>query len=425
MSTPLFSLAYADALDRQDALATFRDAFHIPIINGHEQFYFCGNSLGLQPKTARGAIEQELDDWAKLGVEGHFQAKHPWMPYHCELRDLLAECVGAKPIEVVAMNSLTVNLHLLMVSFYRPSAERPVIIIEQGAFPSDRYAVESQIRFHGFDPTECLIEIAADAETGLITADALQKCLQQHGHRVALILWPGVQYRTGQAFDLKAITELGHFYGCTVGFDLAHAVGNLPLQLNESGADFAAWCSYKYLNAGPGAIAGAFVHERHSQTDLPRFNGWWGNQQNTRFQMAPQFKGTPGAEGWQLSNPPIFAMAPLRVSLEIFQQAGLQNLRDKSQKLTGYLEALIEQELAGILGSVTPKNPEQRGCQLSLQVLAGREQGRSLFEYLLAQNVIGDWREPDVIRLSPTPLYNRYSDCIHAVRIIKQWVQSA
>ena len=265
MSTPLFSLAYADALDRQDALATFRDAFHIPIINGHEQFYFCGNSLGLQPKAARGAIEQELDDWAKLGVEGHFQAKHPWMPYHCELRDLLAECVGAKPIEVVAMNSLTVNLHLLMVSFYRPSAERPIIIIEQGAFPSDRYAVESQIRFHGFDPTDCLIEIAADSETGLITADALQKCLQQHGHRVALILWPGVQYRTGQAFDLKAITELGHFYGCTVGFDLAHAVGNLPLQLHESGADFAAWCSYKYLNAGPGAIAGAFVHERFSR----------------------------------------------------------------------------------------------------------------------------------------------------------------
>lgn len=418
-----FTAQYAQQLDQQDKLSVVRDSFHIPNINGVEQIYLCGNSLGLQPKSVRNAIQQELDDWAAYGVEGHFHAKHPWMPYHTELRDMLAECVGAKPIEVVAMNSLTVNLHLLMVSFYRPNAERSAIIIEQGAFPSDRYAVESQIRFHGFDPAECLIEIKADPETGLIAEHALKQVLMQHGHRVALILWPGVQYRTGQAFDLKEISELGHFYNCTVGFDLAHAAGNLPLALHESGADFAAWCSYKYLNSGPGSIAGAFVHERHAENNLPRFHGWWGHQQHSRFQMGAEFKATPGAEGWQLSNPPIFAMAPLRASLEIFQSVGMQCLRQKSIQLTSYLESLIEQELSAIIRSVTPKNVEQRGCQLSLQVLAGREQGRALFEHLQKHNIIGDWREPDVIRLSPTPLYNSYSDCFQAVTCIKQWAE--
>ncbi len=417
----LFTEQYAQQLDAQDALSHFRNEFHIPEINGVQQLYFCGNSLGLQPKSARAAITQELDDWATFGVEGHFHAKHPWMPYHTELRDLLAECVGAKSIEVVAMNSLTVNLHLLMVSFYQPTAERPAIIIEQGAFPSDRYAVESQIRFHGFDPAECLIEISADQSTGLIDAQALENVMKAHGHRVALILWPGVQYRTGQAFDLQAITELGHFYDSTVGFDLAHAVGNMPLQLHASGADFAAWCSYKYLNSGPGSIAGAFVHERHAQADLPRFHGWWGNQQDSRFKMAAQFKPALGADAWQLSNPPIFAMAPLRASLEIFQAAGFANLRAKSIQLTAYLEALIEQELSSVIRSLSPKAVEQRGCQLSLQVLAGREQGRRLFDYLMAHHIIGDWREPDVIRLSPTPLYNRFSDCFKAVQCIKQW----
>ncbi len=419
----LFSEQYAKQLDEQDVLSHFRYEFHIPEINGVQQLYFCGNSLGLQPKSTRAAITQELDDWAAFGVEGHFHAKHPWMPYHTELRDLLAECVGAKPIEVVAMNSLTVNLHLLMVSFYQPSAERPTIIIEQGAFPSDRYAVESQIRFHGFDPAECLIEISADESTGLIDAQALENVMKAHGHSVALILWPGVQYRTGQAFDLQAITELGHYYGCKVGFDLAHAVGNMPLQLHDSGADFAAWCSYKYLNSGPGSIAGAFVHERHAEAELPRFHGWWGNQQDSRFKMAAQFKAAAGADGWQLSNPPIFAMAPLRASLEIFQAAGLTNLREKSMQLTAYLEALIQQELSSVIRSLTPKAPEQRGCQLSLQVLAGREQGRSLFDYLMSHHIIGDWREPDVIRLSPTPLYNRFSDCYHVVQFIKQWAK--
>lgn len=421
----IFSNDYADQLDLADSLASFRDRFHIPKHTNGDQIYLCGNSLGLQPKSVKSVLQQELDDWAALGVEGHFHAKHPWMPYHSELRDLLAENVGAKPVEVVAMNSLTVNLHLLMVSFYRPNAQRPAIIIEQGAFPSDRYAVESQIRFHGFSPDDCLIEISADPDSGLIPTYALENCLREHGHRVALILWPGVQYRTGQAFDLKAIADLGHFYGCQVGFDLAHAAGNLPLQLHDSGADFAAWCSYKYLNSGPGAIAGAFVHERHAQAVLPRFNGWWGHRQDTRFQMGPEFKGTPGAEGWQLSNPPIFAMAPMRASLEIFHEAGMPALRRKSLALTAYLEALIRQELGDVLRSVTPDDPEQRGCQLSLQVRAGRDAGRRLFEHLMQSGVIGDWREPDVIRLSPTPLYNRFSDCLGAVRHIKQWAGSA
>lgn len=416
---------HAAQLDRADPLASFRDRFHIPKHGQGDQIYLCGNSLGLQPKSVQAALQQELDDWARYGVEGHFHAKHPWMPYHAELRDLLAEALGAKPLEVVAMNSLTVNLHLLMVSFYRPDAQRRAIIIEQGAFPSDRYAVESQIRFHGFDPVDCLIEVAADPDTGLITEDALDSALREHGHRVALILWPGVQYRSGQAFDLKAVTALGHCHGCRVGFDLAHAVGNLPLQLHDSGADFAAWCSYKYLNSGPGAIAGAFVHERHAHGTLPRFNGWWGHRQDSRFQMGPEFKGTPGAEGWQLSNPPIFAMAPLRASLEIFHEAGLTALRKKSVALTAYLEALIHQELGGVLHSVTPADADRRGCQLSLQVRAGRDAGRSLFSHLMQAGVIGDWREPDVIRLSPTPLYNRFGDCLGAVRIIKQWAASA
>lgn len=412
---------HAAALDRADGLAAFRDRFHIPKHGAGEQRYFCGNSLGLQPKSVRAALQQELDDWADLGVEGHFHAKHPWMPYHSELRDMLAETVGARPVEVVAMNSLTVNLHLLMASFYRPSRERPAILIEQGAFPSDRYAVESQIRFHGYDPGECLIEVAADPDTGLIDPNALEQALRVHGRRTALVLWPGVQYRTGQAFDLAEISRLGHAHGCAVGFDLAHAVGNLPLALHDSGADFAAWCSYKYLNAGPGSIAGAFVHERHAEADLPRFHGWWGHRQDTRFLMAPEFRPAPGAEGWQLSNPPIFAMAPLRASLEIFREAGITALRRKSVALTAYLETLIHTELPDVLRVLTPGDPSRRGCQLSLQVRAGRAAGRALFEHLMANGVVGDWREPDVIRLSPTPLYNRYRDCLDAVRIIRQW----
>jgi len=417
----LFSEAYALQQDSQDDLRHFREQFFIPQHEDREQAYFCGNSLGLQPRSLPAALTDELTNWAENGVEGHFHGKHPWMPYHEFVRDSLASVVGAMPSEVVAMNSLSVNLHLMMVSFYRPTKERNAILIEAGAFPSDRYAVESQVRFHGFDPAESLIEIEPDLPGGIFSMAHIEKIIAKHGHRIALILWPGVQYRTGQYFDLTEITRLGHAAGCKVGFDLAHAAGNLPLSLHDCGADFAAWCSYKYLNSGPGAIAGCFVHDRHANAKLPRFAGWWGHDKTTRFKMGPEFIPTPGADGWQLSNPPIFALAPLRVSLEIFQQAGMQNLRKKSVKLTAYLEALIQQELQNTLSIATPANPVQRGCQLSLRVNAGREQGRALFEALSAQGIIGDWREPDVIRISPTPLYNNHSDVLRFIVAVKLW----
>ena len=417
----LFSEAYALQQDSQDNLKHFRDQFFIPQHEGKNQAYFCGNSLGLQPKSLPAALTEELENWAQNGVEGHFHGKHPWMPYHEFVRDSLASVVGAMPSEVVAMNSLSVNLHLMMVSFYRPTRERNAILIEAGAFPSDRYAVESQVRFHGFDPAESLIEIEPDLPGGVFSMAKIEQTLAEHGHRIALILWPGVQYRTGQYFDLKEITRLGHAAGCVVGFDLAHAAGNLPLSLHDSGADFAAWCSYKYLNSGPGAIAGCFVHDRHANSTRPRFAGWWGHDKSTRFKMGPEFVPTPGADGWQLSNPPILALAPLRVSLEVFHQAGMQNLRNKSIKLTAYLETLIREQLTNTLSIVTPGNPDERGCQLSLRVNAGREQGRALFEALSAQGIIGDWREPDVIRISPAPLYNNYSDVLRFANAVKLW----
>ena len=411
----------ATVLDGRDPLQGFRDRFLIPRHDGDEQAYFCGNSLGLQPRAVRDALLQELDDWAALGVEAHFRGRHPWMPYHAELRDGLATLVGAQPSEVVAMNSLTANLHLLMVSFYRPTAERPAILIEAGAFPSDRYGVQSQVRFHGFDPDTDVIELAGDEPDGTISMQAIERVLAEHGHRIALVLWPGVQYRTGQAFDLEAITRLAHARGCVVGFDLAHAAGNLPLALHDSRADFAAWCHYKYVNAGPGAVAGAFVHERHARTGRPRFAGWWGHDQATRFRMGPEFVPTPGADGWQLSNPPILALAPVRVSLELFAEAGMDRLRAKSLQLTGYLERRVREELADTLQIVTPREPERRGCQLSLRVAGGREHGRALFEFLESRGVVGDWREPDVIRISPVPLYNRFADVDRFVDEARAW----
>ena len=410
-----------EALDAADPLSSLRERFLIPRHDGGEQAYFCGNSLGLQPREVRAAVLQELDDWAELGVEAHFRGKHPWMPYHAEVRASLAQLVGAQPAEVVAMNTLTANLHFLMVSFYRPTPERPAILIEAGAFPSDRHAVASQLRFHGFDPDRDLIELAPDEASGTISMAAIERCLAEHGRRIALVLWPGVQYRSGQAFDLKEIARLAHAQGCTVGFDLAHAAGNLPLQLHDSGADFAAWCSYKYLNSGPGAVAGAFVHERHATADLPRFAGWWGHDQASRFRMGPEFVPTPGAEGWQLSNPPILALAPLRVSLELFAEAGMDVLRARSERLTGYLEALIGRDCVDVLEVVTPKEPARRGCQLSLRVAGGRERGRALFEHLEARGIIGDWREPDVIRISPVPLYNSHADIRRFVTAVAGW----
>jgi kynureninase len=409
-------------LDARDPLAGMRDEFLIPRhTDGSEQAYFCGNSLGLQPRATREALADELDDWQRLAVEAHFRGKHPWMPYHELVREDLAAVVGAKPHEVVAMNSLTVNLHLMMVSFYRPTAQRHAILIERGAFPSDHHAVASQIRFHGFDPADALIQIDGDAN-GVIAEDTILRALDEHGERIALVLLPGVQYLSGQAFDLAAITRAAHAKGCKVGFDLAHAAGNLDLRLHDSGCDFAAWCSYKYLNAGPGAIAGCFVHERHARADdLPRFAGWWGHDPATRFLMRPQFLPAFGADGWQLSNPPIFALAPLRVSLAQFRRVGMAALRAKSVALTAYFERLIHAHVADVLDVLTPADPAQRGCQLSLRVKGAREAGRSLYDHLHARGIVVDWREPDVIRAAPTPLYNRHIDCLRFVRAVRDW----
>ena len=414
-------IEWARTQDDGDPLRGFRNEFLIPPHGDGEQTYLVGNSLGLQPRGVRQALLYELDDWGRLGVEGHLHARHPWLPYHTEVRDGLAEVVGAEPVEVVAMNSLTVNLHLLMVSFYRPTSERHAILIERQAFPSDRDLAASQIRFHGYDPAEALIELDADEPHGTLSMEAIERTLAQHGQRVALVLLPGVQYLTGQAFDLAAITKLAHAQGCKVGFDCAHAAGNLDLRLHDSDCDFAAWCSYKYLNAGPGAVAGAFVHARHAREALPRFEGWWGRNEATRFEMRPEFDATPGADGWQLSNPPILALAPLRVSLELFRRADMFRLREKSRRLTGYLEWLIESQLHDTLEILTPVEPSRRGAQLSLHVRAGRDAGKSLFEYLVVHGVLGDWREPDVMRVAPAPLYNTFADCLRYAETVRAW----
>lgn len=416
-----FSDAYANAQDANDPLRASRGDFHIPHHDNAEMAYFCGNSLGLQPKGSRAYVDEVMDTWARDAVEGHFREPAPWMPYHSLVRDALAEVVGAQPVEVVAMNSLTANLHLMMVSFFRPDAQRNAILIEAGAFPSDHHAVASQLKHHGLTPEHCLIEVQPDQADGTISMAAIERAITEHGPRLSLVLWPGVQYRTGQAFDLTEIARLGHAAGALVGFDLAHAVGNLPLQLHDSGADFAVWCHYKYMNAGPGAVAGCFVHERHAHTDRPRFAGWWGHDQSTRFRMSTAFVPTPGADGWQLSNPPILGLAPLRASLDLFARAGMSALRERSERLTGYLEALIHAQLSNTLQIVTPTDIAQRGCQLSLRVIGGRERGRALFEYLSAQGVLGDWREPDVIRISPAPLYNNFSDVLRFARTVKEW----
>lgn len=413
--------ARIQALDATDPLRAFRDEFHIPLHDGAQMAYFCGNSLGLQPRGARAHVEAVLDKWAREAVEGHFREPAPWMPYHALVRDALAGVVGAQPEEVVAMNSLTTNLHLMMVSFFRPDAHRNMILMEAGAFPSDRHAMASQLAFHGLSTDTHLIELAPDRDDGTISMAAIERAIAEHGDRLALVLWPGVQYRSGQAFDLAAIARLGHAAGAMVGFDLAHAVGNLPLRLHEDGADFAVWCHYKYMNAGPGAVAGCFVHERHARTRRPRFAGWWGHEEASRFRMSPDFVPTPGADGWQLSNPPVLGLAPLRASLDLFARAGMPALRAKSRALTGCLDTLIRAHLGDVLQIVTPASPEERGCQLSLRVAGGRERGRALFEHLAAHGVLGDWREPDVIRISPAPLYNTFADVLRFARTVRTW----
>jgi kynureninase len=416
------SRTHAMALDAADPLRPLRGEFLIPKHKHNEQIYFCGNSLGLQPRGARAHVLQVLDKWSHEAVEGHFTGQAQWMTYHEQVREPLARVVGAQPSEVVAMNSLTANLHLMMVSFYRPTSERAAIIIEAGAFPSDRHAVESQIRFHGFDPATQLIEVQPDQADGTLSMEAIERAIGEHGSRAALVLWPGIQYRTGQSFELKKIARLAHAQGAVAGFDLAHAVGNVPVDLHDSQADFAVWCHYKYMNSGPGAVAGCFVHERHARTSRPRFAGWWGHEKETRFQMGPQFVPTPGADGWQLSNPPILALAPLLASLEVFDKAGgMAAIRTKSEKITGFLEALIRARVPETLEIVTPSDPAHRGSQLSLRVAGGRERGRELFEYLSSVGTIGDWREPDVIRISPAPLYNKFMDVYRFVEEVESW----
>ncbi|KAF1696723.1 kynureninase [Pseudoxanthomonas jiangsuensis] len=413
---------HAIALDAADPLRPFRNEFLIPKHRDREQVYFVGNSLGLQPRGARAQVLEVLDKWAGEAVEGHFSGDTAWMHYHALVREPLARLVGAQPQEVVAMNTLTVNLHLMLASFYRPTRERPAILLEAGAFPSDRHAVESQIRLHGFDPATDLVEVQPDEPAGTISMAAIERAIAEHGPRLALVLWPGVQYRTGQAFDLAQIARLAHAQGAVAGFDLAHAVGNLALDLHDADADFAVWCHYKYVNAGPGAVAGCFVHDRHARADLPRLAGWWGHEAATRFRMAPEFVPAAGAEGWQLSNPPVLALAPLRASLEQFDRAGgMAVLRAKSEKLTGFLDQLVRARLADTLEIVTPAEPARRGAQLSLRVAGGRERGRELFDYLRDTGILGDWREPDVIRISPAPLYNRYSDVLRFVEEVEHW----
>ena len=410
--------SFAQKMDAADTLKHFREKFYIPKqANGEDVLYFTGNSLGLQPKTVRAAIEQELKDWETLGVEGHFHAKNPWMPYHEFLTKQMAEIVGARPLETVVMNSLTANLHLLMVSFYRPTRARHKIVIESGAFPSDQYAVQSQIKFHGFDAENSLIELKPRAGETCLRGEDIEQTIIENGDSIALILLGGVNYYTGQAYDMKRVTEIGHKIGAVVGFDLAHAAGNIELHLHEWKADFAAWCTYKYLNAGPGGIAACFVHERHAESlDLPRFAGWWGHDKATRFLMESNFVPIKGAEGWQLSNPPIFQLAALKASLDIFEEAGMQALTEKSKKLTAYMEFLLGAIKDERISVITPSNPEMRGCQLSIRV---KNSDKNLFQKLTAQGVISDWREPDVIRVAPVPLYNTFSDVYKFAEVLK------
>lgn len=409
----------AAAADAADPLAHFRERFFMPGDTlGNEAVYFTGNSLGLMPKTARAYVEQELADWERLAVDAHLKAKHPWLPYHEFLTDQMARIVGALPVETVVMNSLTVNLHILMVSFYRPTPARHKIVIEKGAFPSDQYAVASQIGFHGFDAEHSLIELTPrEGESTLRTEDIIA-AIEREGSSIALILLGGVNYYSGQAFEMEQIAVAGHKAGAMVGFDLAHAAGNIELKMHDWGVDFAAWCSYKYLNGGPGAVAGAFIHERHAASfELPRFAGWWGHDKVTRFQMGPEFRPIAGAEGWQISNPPILQMAALRSSLDIFDEAGISALTEKSKKLTAYLQSLIDDIGDERISVITPHDPGQRGCQLSIRVKGG---DRSLHEQIVARGVFADWREPDVIRVAPVPLYNSFSDVHRFSVIIRQ-----
>jgi kynureninase len=416
------TLSFAQQADQNDVLRNFRNEFYIPSHNGHEAMYFTGNSLGLQPKAAEAALRTELEDWKNLGVEGHFQGKNPWFHYHKFLTENAALVVGAKPLEVVVMNQLTSNLHFLFVSFYRPDAKRFKIIMEVGAFPSDMYLVESQVRYHGFNPDEAIIEVKPrDGEHALRHEDIIAT-IDDHKDSVALVFFSGVQYYTGQVFNIEAITKKAHEVGAVAGFDLAHAAGNIDLQLHQWQVDFAAWCSYKYLNSGPGSVGGVFVHENHAYNkELPRFAGWWGHNENERFKMLKGFDAEAGAAGWQLSNAPVLSMAVHKVSLDIFAKAGMSKLVEKGKQLNAYLNFVINEAITANptleLNIITPQAPE-RGCQIS--VLTG-DNGKQLFDFLTQNGVIADWRNPNVIRMAPVPLYNSFEDIYRFGQILQSF----
>lgn len=416
------TLGYARKMDQEDSLASFRNEFHIPRnAEGQEEIYFCGNSLGLLPKRTIGYVNEFLNDWARMGVRGHFEGEYPWLPYHEFLTAGLASLAGAKSGEIVAMNSLTVNLHLMMVSFYRPTTSRFKILIEDHAFPSDSYAVDSHLRHHGLDPARALVKISPRPGEELIRDEDLFNLIEQEGSSLALILLPGVQYYTGQVLPMAEIVQRGHAVGAVVGFDLAHAMGNVVLHLHDWNVDFAVWCSYKYLNSGAGSVAGCFIHDRHVRnTELHRFAGWWGHDKATRFQMGSEFHPIPTAEGWQLSNPPILSLAAIRGSLEVFTEAGgMTILRAKSEKLTGYLEHLLQVECGGHIDIITPNDPKRRGCQLSLSIRSDQYSGKEVHRRMESGGIACDWREPNVIRVAPMPLYNTFEEVYRFVHQLK------
>ncbi|MEM0542878.1 kynureninase [Flavobacterium sp. j3] len=416
---------FAQQLDQQDELKHYRDEFIFPQHNEKNVIYFTGNSLGLQPKIAKTYVDEVMNDWANLAVEGHFYAEKPWWDYHERFAEPLSKIVGAKPAEITVMNTLTVNLHLLMVSFYRPTKTRYKIICEEKAFPSDQYMFQSQVEHHGYDSKDTIIEIKRrDGEHNIRLEDILSK-IEEIGDELALVLFGGVNYYTGQVFDMKTITEAGHKVGAIVGFDLAHAAGNIELHLHDWNIDFAAWCSYKYMNSGPGNASGCFIHEKHHNSNLPRFAGWWGNIKENRFKMEQKFNPIIGADGWQISNLPILSLAPYLASVEMFAKVGMPKLIKKRNQITAYLEFIlheIDNEIEGTeFEIITPGNQDERACQLSV-FLHG--QGRSLFDYLIKNGVITDWREPNVIRLAPVPFYTSYEDMYNFGQILKEGIQS-
>ena len=408
------SIDFAIELDENDPLVSFQEKFHFPVReNGEKHIYLCGNSLGLQAKKTEDFVKQELDDWKELGVEGHFHARKPWLPYHEFLSESYSKIVGSKLSEVVAMNTLSVNLHLMMVSFYRPENRRNKIIIEADAFPSDIYAVESHLSHHGLDPAESLIKLKPRDGEVIIRSEDIIKVIEENSETASLIMLGGVNYYTGQVFDMKLITHEAHKHNIVVGFDLAHAVGNIELFLNEWGVDFAVWCSYKYLNSGPGSVAGVFIHEKHHNNNLERFAGWWGHDKESRFKMPDKFIPINTAEGWQLSNPPILSLAAVRASLSIFDEVGMRALIKKSKILTSYLDYLLSQIETDRINIITP---DDRGCQISISVKNGN---KDLFNKITERGVIADWREPDVIRVAPVPLYNSYLDVYKFYKILE------